>query len=75
MFERRERNTKRIYNGYCRGGPWDGRMIEHESKIYFVPLRPPPRVSFDSKIVSLHNPLKIGMYEYLLGQWLWRNPR
>lgn len=57
------------YSGTCRGGPYDGKDLEHTSKHYRINLLPP--LSIHDNINQETVKPRYGIYGYVLGQWIW----
>lgn len=57
------------YEGYCRGGPWDGKQYAHYAKVMVIQTMPNcsladvGRVDFNYKTA--------GEYRHVAGQWIW----
>jgi hypothetical protein len=55
--------------GHCRGGPKDGKCLEHDLPYYHVVIGNLPKVNF----VKPDEELKYGTYfwDYAAGRWQW----
>jgi hypothetical protein len=69
-------NKPPTFVGYCRGGPMDGKQIEHDVPFYRVVI--PPRRSNarrpDPQMPAATN-IKVGQYVHVANQWIWKAPK
>jgi hypothetical protein len=57
------------YEGYCRGGPWDGKQYAHYQKTMVIETMPSYPLGLIGKIPFLHK--TAGEYQHVAGQWIW----
>jgi hypothetical protein len=65
------------YAGTCRGGPHDGYEYVCHRKSFYVAINDKPSSVFSDYKDSLppSTPtFKTGVYNFVLGQWIWRGP-
>jgi len=65
------------YAGICRGGPLDGRLLEHFSKRYrvVIPIMRPLQVRPLDEAPTKASPIfdsEQSEYVFVLGQWIWQ---
>jgi hypothetical protein len=62
------------YPGVCRGGPDDGLHVTGHCKSYRVTRQtgPPMSMIVNGKKVYSEPTYRVGFYDYVLGQWIWR---
>lgn len=65
------RMAKAKFCGICRGGPFDGKMLEHDRDIYRAAKLPPISFRRSDEPPSVTAP-RWGSYRLVLGQWIWR---
>jgi hypothetical protein len=68
-----------MYQGRCRGGPWDGKDLESVWRRHKVVIMPPLRIKYPPDYTPPdrleQDQLKYGHYEHVLGQWVWHADR
>lgn len=55
----------KTYEGICRGGPHDGKMLAHYASIYCITF-------FENTPKDKPMMTSEGCYHHVLGQWIWR---
>jgi hypothetical protein len=62
------------YEGFCAGGPYDGKVLAWENKNYYVAVYSnPPLESYVEDDPRDLPTLDFGCYRFILGKWMWLN--